>query len=820
MLSRSPVAPVLAALLVLGAATHAHAQAMRVRVTEETTGRPLAGSLVDVLDTKDAVAVQGVLSSEGTRQLMLPGPGTYRVRLRRIGYQPFVGAPVNVAAGSTVDVTLLAPDHRVVLTGIRVLGRRCSNDAFDDPGLSTLWDEVRTLLTTTLLSRTDSTNTLEVRAFHRTLNANRDVTEEIVGLPRVTRSQRPYGARSAAALSREGYARVTPEESEYFGPDEQVLLSDEFLADHCFEVMRGTDATAGLLGVHFTPSDRRKVADISGTLWVDSASAALRYLDFWYEQDGLPNAAHGQDRSGGQVVFVRTPIGMWIVGAWRLRLPRLTKRLVGRGSGATATTGVSGYEEVGGVLRSGINDTVPPAPVLIPYLDLLAPARITGSVYDSLSDRPLAGARVWLVPSEPKAIVDMGLAPTGGRVAVTAASSTSDATGRFSFDGVPAGPYRLVFEHPSLDSLGVAIPRYDILLKPGARVIADVGSPSHRTLWDGCTRAAESASSGGDGLVLGTVRAAGDQRPLAGALVRASWVALSASVVGATRTYTVETKTTADGGYRLCGVPDSTFALVQAAGPHSSTGRVQAKVGSLGIAHVDLRLAETGEGEAPLAPGVVAGVVTDSIQQPMSNVQLAFDGLTVAGRSDDAGRFRLTDVMPGTQTLEVRRVGLDAVRRVVDVVPGATTTLSLTLTKTQLLEAMIVTAQRNRNTAELNDALRRHRAGSGTILLEEEIAKRSSVQSLLQGLSGVRVVQVQGSTPWVAMMRKGATECVARLFVDGHENDYDFLTTMNLDQIAIVEVFVHGALAPIFTAGRSIFGRDEQCGVLLFWLKH
>ncbi|MFL5605923.1 MAG: carboxypeptidase regulatory-like domain-containing protein [Gemmatimonadaceae bacterium] len=820
MPTRSRVTAAAVVLLVLGAVTRSDAQTMRVRVTEEITGRPLAGSLIDVLDAKDAVAVQGVLSSDGARQLALPAPGTYRVRLRRIGYQPFVGAPVTVAPGGTVDVTLVAPDKRVVLTGIRVLGRRCSHDAFDDPGLGTLWDEVRTALTTTLLSRGDSAMTLEARAFHRTLNASRDVTEEIVGLPRVTRSQRPYAARSAAELSREGYARVTPGESDYFGPDERVLLSDEFLADHCFEVMRGADATAGLLGVHFTPADHRKVADISGTLWVDSVSAALRYLDFWYEQDGLPSAARGQDRSGGQVVFVRTPIGMWIVGAWRLRLPRLARRMIGRGTSASVVTSVAGYEEVGGVLRASANDTIPPPPVLIPYLDLLAPARITGSVYDSLTNGPLADARVWLVPSEPKAILDLGLAPAGGRVAVTAASATSDASGRFAFDGIPAGPYRLVFEHPSLDSLGVAIPRYDILLKPGSRTLAEVGSPSPRTLREGCARSTDASAGGGDGLLLGTVRAAGDQRPLVEALVRATWVVLSASIVGTARTYTAETKTNAEGGYRICGIPDSTIAIVQAAGPHSTTGRVQASVGSLGIAHVDLRLAEIGDGESPLALGVVAGVVTDSLQQPMSNVQLSFDGLTVAGRSDNAGRFRLTDVMPGTQTLEVRRVGLDPVRRVVDVVPGATTTLSLTLTKTQLLEAMIVTAQRNRNTAELNDALRRHRGGSGTILLEEEIAKRSSIQSLLQGIAGVRVVQTQGSTPWVVMMRKGATECVARLFVDGRENDYDYLTTMSPDQIAIVEVFVHGALAPIFTAGRSVYGRDEQCGVVLFWLKH
>jgi hypothetical protein len=733
------------ALAVISIAAPAHAQAIRVRVTEAATGRPVAGTLVDVLDPQSAVASQGVLRSDGTRLLPLPRAGSYRVRLRRIGYQPFISAPVDVAVGSTVDVPLQAPDRRVVLASVRVVGRRCSNDAFDEPSLRALWDEVRTALTTTMLSRTDSSVALEARAFHRTLTVSRDVTEEIVGLPRMTRSQRPYVARSAAELSRDGYVRASDGETEYLGPDEQVLLSDEFLSDHCFELTRGTEATEGLLGVHFTPSDRRKVGDIAGTLWVDSTSAELRYLDFWYEHNGLPSSARGEGRSGGQVVFVRTPIGMWIVGAWRLRLPRLAKRITRPGYISGVIMTVTGYEEIGGVLRAGGVDTLPPSTVMIPYLDLLAPARITGTVYDSLTGRPLADGRIWLVPSEPKAIVDLGLAPTAGRLAVAAMSTKPDAAGRYSLEGIPAGPYRLIVEHPALDSLGVVGPHYDMLLKPGARTIADVGSPSHATLWAECVRPKDMSTSSTDGLVIGTVRSARDQRPLAGALVRATWVMLSPSAVEAAHSYTVETRTNADGVYRVCGLPDSTFAMVQAAGPRSFTGRVAAKVGALGIAHVDLRLAEVAEGEPPLAAGVVAGTVTDSLGHPVPNAQFVFDGSTMEGRSDSAGRFRLTEVMPGTQVLEVRRVGLDAVRHVVDVVPGATTSLSLTLTRTQLLEAMIVTAQRTRRSPEVSDAVRRHRTGSGTILLEEDIARSTSIQSLLQGISGVRVVQTQGN---------------------------------------------------------------------------
>jgi hypothetical protein len=105
-------------------------------------------------------------------------------------------------------------------------------------------------------------------------------------------------------------------------------------------------------------------------------------------------------------------------------------------------------------------------------------------------------------------------------------------------------------------------------------------------------------------------------------------------------------------------------------------------------------------------------------------------------------------------------------------------------------------------------------------MLADEIARRPTMMSLFQGISGVRIMPEHGGTGWSALMRRGGGECVARTFLDGHEVDSDVVSAVTPSELAAMEVYVHGATAPIFTAGRSPYGRDEACGVILLWEKH
>ena len=817
-LARDAARVALAVTSAVLAASPLGAQALRLRAAPDSSGAPVRDALVEVLDATGGIAARGTLTSTAWRVFPLPAAGEYRVHVRRVGFEPLdVAAPL-VRGRDTVSVTLTLPTRRVTLSTITVRARpACSRDALRDPAVYALWTEIGTALTTTLVARTDSSLTLEARAFHRRLGSRFALEDERVGLPRVSTGARPYVALTAEELANGGYVRQKGTETTYFVPDEAVLLSRRFTEEHCFQVMRGEGVTEGLIGLRFTPPRQQDVNDIAGTLWVDSASTELRFLDYWYVSDAYPSAAPGEGRAGGQVLFGRAQDGAWIVSAWRLRMPRFTD-----GRTISARSDPDWYEEVGGVVTALASDTLQPLGIAMPYRDLLAPSRVTGVVFDSLTGRPLAGARVWLLPEDLPEDIAFGLAPSGGRPVAGALSQLADSAGAFALADLPAGTWRLAFEHPSLDSVGVRAPAYDIRLRPGASVSGVLAVPSLATLRAGCVTPAGTKSPSAHGMISGLVRAAGDDRVLVGALVRASWVELQRTTAlrRSAAPVVVEAHTDSLGMYRICGVSDSTEVTVMAAGPHATTGDVRLMIGRLELARVNLRLAEVEEGAAAPPAGTITGTVTDSIDMPIAGARVSLDGSNATVLTDATGRFLLANVQPGTQTIEVRRVGLEPARTVLDVAPGATTPVALTLSKAHLLYTVVVTASRVRSMPGVADAINRQRFGVGRLLLEDQIKNVPTFESLLQNVSGLRVVANENGGPWVALMRRGIGECVARPFLDGREVDYDVVSMLRPKDIAALEVFVHGALAPVFTSVRSIYGRDETCGVILIWEKH
>ena len=83
----SSVIPMTVALLVAWA-SQATAQSVRVRVVEAQSGAPVGGALVALLASDGNAVAEQLTPPSGTVTLRAPAAGTYRVRVRRIAFEP------------------------------------------------------------------------------------------------------------------------------------------------------------------------------------------------------------------------------------------------------------------------------------------------------------------------------------------------------------------------------------------------------------------------------------------------------------------------------------------------------------------------------------------------------------------------------------------------------------------------------------------------------------------------------------------------------------------------------------------------------------
>lgn len=308
---------------------------LRIRL-ESTDGSRLSGALVALADSAGRVITEGVSSEDGRRVLHAP-PGSYRVRVRRIGFLPFLSEAVSLPRSSEVVVSV--GSGRVQLQTI-VVNSRSSCGPIDpkDRVMSTLWDEIAKALRTSQLSPKDLADFSQAFVYRRVLRPN----GMVVSSDTVFRSigtNKPFGVVNPAVLATVGY--VVGNERlgwTYYAPDEAILLSDQFAATHCFQVARDKDRT-GHVGIEFKPIPRRSIPDIAGVLWVDESTSELRELSFRYVNAGPLE----RFRAGGFARFRRVPSGSWIVDGWALVAPILEK--VG---GTLGDLKVTGYVEDGG----------------------------------------------------------------------------------------------------------------------------------------------------------------------------------------------------------------------------------------------------------------------------------------------------------------------------------------------------------------------------------------------------------------------------------------------------------------------------------------
>ncbi|HWZ28573.1 MAG TPA: carboxypeptidase-like regulatory domain-containing protein [Gemmatimonadales bacterium] len=293
---------------------------------------PVRGALVLLRDSTRRTVTRDATDADGRFQVTAPAPGTYSLRVLRIGYAPYDLAPWVIGAqGDTFTIKL--PAAGMLLAGITVTATdRCQQNPGTGSVAATLWSEAEKAVDLTVLTIEHRTYRFQTAGYVSTLDTALHETEreesQALGV-----SDWPFETAPADTLATYGYVRGTT----YYGPDLGVLFSPSFLSLHCLRAERpGPGRDSALVGVAFEPVRDRTVSDIAGVLWIDRNTSELRDLEFHYTDLRLRAR-----RAGGQIDFRRLPSGAWVIQRWWLRAPMALVK------GTADTIGVGGYRETG-----------------------------------------------------------------------------------------------------------------------------------------------------------------------------------------------------------------------------------------------------------------------------------------------------------------------------------------------------------------------------------------------------------------------------------------------------------------------------------------
>jgi hypothetical protein len=301
-------------------------------------GSPVTGALVGLLNPRDSVVAEGLASESGTRVLSAPR-GSYRVRVRRIGFLPFISSELTLPRANELVLNVESP--RVILESIVVNSRsQCSRNDPNAKELAAVWDEIDKALRSSQLTLQDLEGIGRARKYRRDLDAYGNLISGDSSEFFIT-NRRPFGVEDPAKLATDGYVVGDTQNGwTIFGPDETVLESDAFATTHCFQLVRERERP-GMIGVSFEPVPRRQVPDIRGVIWVDERTAELREISFRFVNAG----AMSRFDAGGFTRFRRMPSGAWIVDEWQLTAPALAQRA---GGYQTSQLVIVGRRDTGG----------------------------------------------------------------------------------------------------------------------------------------------------------------------------------------------------------------------------------------------------------------------------------------------------------------------------------------------------------------------------------------------------------------------------------------------------------------------------------------
>lgn len=114
----------LATLAVAGAARPLAAQMIHGRLLQDGTLVPLAGASVQLMDTRGNELDRLVVTNEAGTFALRVEPGSYTLRVRRIGFTPLITPVISLEAGEVFEGTYRVSPATIRLTTERIIAKR------------------------------------------------------------------------------------------------------------------------------------------------------------------------------------------------------------------------------------------------------------------------------------------------------------------------------------------------------------------------------------------------------------------------------------------------------------------------------------------------------------------------------------------------------------------------------------------------------------------------------------------------------------------------------------------------------------------------
>jgi hypothetical protein len=423
-------------------------------------------------------------------------------------------------------------------------------------------------------------------------------------------------------------------------------------------------------------------------------------------------------------------------------------------------------------------------------------ALVTGVVLDSLgTGAPLAGAEV--------------------HVDGTLRSATTDSAGRFRIDSVPSGRRALVLTLPRLDSLGVGgVPRW-VDVQDGDSLDVTLATPPSGALRAVACGADTAAVPGL--LLLGSVRDVRTGAPRADATVRAEWITVGdARSVADARSEWREVSADAQGAYAMCDLPvrDAARVAITARAEGAGTGQVWLPPDVRPPYVLDLLVAADADRAARggVRSAVLAGRVVGTDGAPLNGARVRVDGVDSVARTNAAGEFRLAALPGGTHTLRVAHLGSSPTWRLVDLVPGETRRVEMTLGRgTPTLATVVVQGERDERGLAL-DALERRLKPRADVWMDRDTYARRRSNDVLDPLKAY--AQNHGrlsmGLEFPVIARGPVGWCVPFVALDGRPVDLLDVWAVDPSDVEAVAVFRRGANAPSEIAVLPTYAYDDS----------